>query len=175
MNTRILLVAACALLCGCGGVRKALTPSLKTSAAPRADLAGAKPTPGLDWTFTAAGANAALTYGAAGGAPQLMMACAQKSGSVVIGAPASESKAPATPTLTLISGTVRTSAAAAVQPWPADPSLSVLSARFSSLDPILQAFARNGAIGLPGKDDKPDMFVAQPNSSAIAQFQTFCG
>lgn len=175
MKTRMLLVAAAVALYGCGSVKKAFTtPQASTQVA--GEPGAPSPKPGLDWSFTPAGPNAALVYGAASGSPSLMMACAARSGSVSIGQLAPGVQDAPAAALTLVSGTVKSTSVATVQPWPGDASRTVASARFSTLDPIVQSFAHHRWIGVQAAGaDKPDSYVEQPGTTAIAQFLAFCG
>ncbi|MBS0294868.1 MAG: hypothetical protein JSR45_01065 [Proteobacteria bacterium] len=173
-QTALTLLAAAAMLAGCASARKALTPSAsKTIEVAPPEPGAPKPTAGMDWTYAPVGTNAALTYGAAGGQPKLLLACAQKSGSVTVGEPGA---AAAVNRITLISGSAKATVLAGAQPSPSDPSQMVLSAKFSTLDPIMQAFAHRRWIALPLEGDKVDNLVAHPEGAvAVREFFDFCG
>lgn len=134
----------------------------------------AKANPAMDWTFSPQGSNASLVYGAPGGQSQLMMACTEHSGTVVVGQPISgEPKPPLE--LVLTSGTVKSSGAAQVQAAPDNPNERVLSESFSTFDPIIQAFARNGWIAIPGEHDKVETLSSHSGNKAVSRFLAFCG
>jgi hypothetical protein len=175
-QTALTVLAAAAMLAGCAHARKALTPSSsKTVEVAPPERDAPKPTAGMDWTYAPVGTNAALTYGAAGGQPKLLLACAQKSGSVTVGEPVAGGATPGNH-LTLISGSAKATVLAAAQPSPGDASQTVLSAKFSTLDPIMQAFAHRRWVALPLEGDKVDNLVAHPAGAvAVREFFDFCG
>jgi hypothetical protein len=174
MKKALLLLTAAALLGACGHMRRPHANTKVEAVAPP-EAGAPKPNKDMDWAFAPQGDKAALTYGAAGGAPALMMACNQHSGSVAVGQPfAAGGKAPSK--LTLISGTAKSSVAATAQPSPSDPNQTVVTATFPTLDPIMQAFEHHRWVATPGEGDKVDNYVAHPAGAvAVKEFFDFCG
>ncbi len=138
-------------------------------------VAGApKPTKGMDWRFTPVDEAGALTYGAeSGGDVKLMLACAHNSGTVTIGQPVANLPEDAK-SLTLVSGSVKSISAGAIQAAPGDANTQVLASQFTTMDPIVQAMSERGWISVPSGGDRLTHMVPHPGNRAVKEFFAFC-
>ena len=174
MKRTILLLAAASLLsaglgaCMHHGPRVALGKKAVV-------MAGApKAVAGMDWRFAPEGENAALIYsGEKGGDVKLMLACTHKSGEVSIGQPVGDLPEGAR-SLTLVSGSVRSTDAGEVMAAPSNPDLQVLTVKMNTMSPIVQAMETRGWVSVPNGSDRLVHMVPHPGNRAVHQFFAFC-
>jgi hypothetical protein len=164
MKRTILLLALAATLTGCLHGR---------GDGPVVEAGAPKATKSMDWAFTPTDTAGALTYGGAGNV-KLMLACAKRSGSVTAGRPVS-TLPEGTKTLTLVSGSVKSTSLGVVQAAPSDPDTQVLAAKYSTMDPIMQAFDNRGWVSVPGDKGRLSHLVPQAGNRAVKNFFAFCG
>jgi hypothetical protein len=167
MKRAILLLAAASLLAACAHRGELANGPVVAAGAPKA-------TKGLDWRFAPVGDDAALTYGATGGGDvKLMLACGHHSGSVTIGEPVANLPEGAK-SLVLVSGSVKSVDLGTIQSLPSDPDRQVLAAKFTMLDPIVQAFWSRGWISVPIGSDHLAHLVPHAGNRAVKTFFSFC-
>ncbi len=167
MKRTILFLAAASLLGGCihHGV---IAVGKKPVVAPGAP----KATADMDWRFAPEGDDAALTYGAVkGGEVKMTLSCAHRSGSVTLGEPVANLPEGAK-ALVLVSGSVKTTDAGEVR---ASGDQQVMSVKFNTMSPIIQAFGERGWISVPNGSDRLVHMVPHAGNRAVHEFLAFCG
>jgi hypothetical protein len=167
MKRAVLLIAAAALMSGCMHGVLHSPNAVVAAGAP-------KPTPNMDWRFAPVDDAGALTYGAAGGGDvRLLLACAHNSGEVTVGQPLSNLP-DGTKSLTLVSGSTKSISAGAIQAAPGAADTQVLASKFTTMDPIIQAFNERGWISVPSGNDRLMHMVPHPGNRAVKEFFAFC-